>query len=209
MALLKPACWTLQPASMQCVSMNENSWLYWSDVSDRHGGTFDALVSMNENSWLYWSWGLFCLRGGLVFPFPWMKIHGSIEACKWTDQLWVLNQFPWMKIHGSIEAGQGEKERREKYIRFPWMKIHGSIEARRFIFRWVHSCPCFHEWKFMALLKRCHWTRINNLFRRFPWMKIHGSIEAFQFRTRRSSTVSFPWMNIHGSIKTRLHYHLW
>ena len=36
--------------------------------------------------------------------FPWMKIHGSIEACQDTIGFSRVSWFPWMKIHGSIEA---------------------------------------------------------------------------------------------------------
>ena len=39
-----------------------------------------VLVSMNENSWLYWSTGYTFLDLPLPLVFPWMKIHGSIEA---------------------------------------------------------------------------------------------------------------------------------
>ena len=66
-------------------------------------------------------------------------------------------------------------------MRFPWMKIHGSIEA---------LCRClsgnqtqgFHEWKFMALLKRVHSSLHEVIKPVFPWMKIHGSIEAGDVR---------------------------
>ena len=117
-------------SSIHSVSMNENSWLYWSPVqtcpqvlsqpSGFHEWKFMALlkpdplppdfwihaicfhewkfmallklreyllsgngildVSMNENSWLYWSQIPLAPGTNYTTVFPWMKIHGSIEA---------------------------------------------------------------------------------------------------------------------------------
>ena len=61
------------------VSMNENSWLYWSHVKKIKRARM-KIVSMNENSWLYWSSICDGVRRVPFLKFPWMKIHGSIEA---------------------------------------------------------------------------------------------------------------------------------
>ena len=64
---------------IQEVSMNENSWLYWS-LCRRIGEVASCPVSMNENSWLYWSIQVQLIEPSSLIKFPWMKIHGSIEA---------------------------------------------------------------------------------------------------------------------------------
>ena len=84
---------------------------------------------------------------------------------------------------------------------FPWMKIHGSIEAYSYKVARERNYVCFHEWKFMALLKPQHYTSTSLTADLFPWMKIHGSIEAFKFSAELGFLMQFPWMKIHGSIE--------
>ncbi len=181
------------------VSMNENSWLYWSFTITISERTLPG-VSMNENSWLYWSLTSPAAIALEFIAFPWMKIHGSIEAL--TSWRFVLRiaQFPWMKIHGSIEAS----------IRPPSSSSQVPVSMNEN--SWLYWSPClyvmftvrsigFHEWKFMALLKPgiCQPGIFNGIS--FPWMKIHGSIEASPRRICASQIRLFPWMKIHGSIE--------
>ena len=60
------------------ISMNENSWLHWSQEYIQ-GQQKEIEISMNENSWLHWS-SCVPVAAGKCSWFPWMKIHGSIEA---------------------------------------------------------------------------------------------------------------------------------
>ena len=180
--------------------MNENSWLYWSirtpipiksRVGSFHEWKFMALLK--RLTWLnplpcripcFHEWKFMALLKlvrrcprFLPYPgFPWMKIHGSIEArglFSTTDSsVYVsMNENSW--LYWSISALVQEPYR----TWFPWMKIHGSIEAAFSAFpapwrirvsmnenswlywshlQWERGIPDrwgFHEWKFMALLK--------------------------------------------------------
>ena len=99
---------------------------------------------MNENSWLYWSLPVERFNQRPCNAFPWMKIHGSIEAMSRTGM--VAHSMP----------------------SFPWMKIHGSIEAEVFFACVGVLFSRFHEWKFMALLKH-----VNGLTNFEYWISFH------------------------------------
>ncbi len=141
-------------------------------LGDKH------VVSMNENSWLYWRTTRVGQESTLYFAFPWMKIHGSIEGnhssrdtspsaqVSMNENSWLY----WSASNGTLLYA---------WIQFPWMKIHGSIEATAPASTENHPLSCFHEWKFMALLKHLSWRLESQCNFQFPWMKIHGSIEAF------------------------------
>ena len=60
--------------------------------------------------------------------YPWMKIHGNIEASYIEEFLAGISEYPWMKIHGNIEAGVPNRKPKQVEM-YPWMKIHGNIEA--------------------------------------------------------------------------------
>ena len=76
------------------ISMNENSWLHWSMVSPLRD-THWISISMNENSWLHWSFTVWTVNL-CHFRFPWMKIHGSIEAADgMDDDEIILNFHEW------------------------------------------------------------------------------------------------------------------
>ncbi len=128
MALLKRRCHGTAVCGHTDVSMNENSWLYWSSTKWT-GTSIHLCVSMNENSWLYWS-GLIIL-GMLIFfiSFPWMKIHGSIEATH-------------MAVSRPRRADVSMNENSWLYWSLWLLLRQRSIKLG------------FHEWKFMALLKR-------------------------------------------------------
>ena len=94
--------------------------------------------------------------------FPWMKIHGSIEAlcrCLSGNQTQGFHEWKFMALlkRQVRVVGQSETEM------FPWMKIHGSIEAHGSDINGEPHLARFHEWKFMALLKP--WNQPPNRWR--------------------------------------------
>ncbi len=127
MALLKLKRINLQ-VGKSGVSMNENSWLYWSVIK---WPTKKSLmrVSMNENSWLYWSGkkGLMIILAGLSFHEwkfmallkPWMEVFYVVRFHRVS-----MNENSW--LYWSIAS---EITANARLYKFPWMKIHGSIEA--------------------------------------------------------------------------------
>ena len=159
------------------VSMNENSWLYWSVNDAVEKELAKKGVSMNENSWLYWSVLPVDRSPSCFEEFPWMKIHGSIEAGCYETVDECDNWFPWMKIHGSIEAcdcnSNWNCKSRVSMNENSWLYWSTTKSVSFPFFQ-----SCFHEWKFMALLKRTNHEACHDCFHAFPWMKIHGSIEA-------------------------------
>ena len=225
MAPLKPPVFENMPSSKIAISMNENSWLHWS-IGLLIIFRCCQNISMNENSWLHWS-----ISGISIF----------ISFCS----------FPWMKIHGSIEAEQGNSRHSHRHNRFPWMKIHGSIEA--ISVTWTDVKPetsYFHEWKFMAPLKQCdrifgrsttvkismnenswlHWSweqighglAANLHFHEWKFMaplklkragitvdpitnfhewKFMAPLKLNSCMPSNGITPQFPWMKIHGSIE--------
>ena len=158
---------------------------------------------MNENSWLYWSALIAYIPAGTIGCFHEWKFMALLKPSSIVQLIIVIIAFPWMKIHGSIEA-HGEHHSKAKGI------CHVSMNENSWLY-WSLSITlpppwpliCFHEWKFMALLKlsssplsldfSCsfhEWKFMALLKRRsvtyreacqhmFPWMKIHGSIEAY------------------------------
>ena len=199
MALLKPWIKDIEPVN-RAVSMNESSWLYWS-------------IELQVRSLIHY------------FLYPWMKVHGSIEAkgqSEWFNVFipvsmnesswlyWSLSvmvmlgwwdpKYPWMKVHGSIEA-RWPWRRQPAQSRYPWMKVHGSIEAEASRSQF-HRKSSIHEWKFMALLKQIYLKIEWIILWLYPWMKVHGSIEAVCRSDRhRCPDIRYPWMKVHGSIE--------
>ena len=86
-------------------------------------------------------------------------------------------EFPWIQIHGPIEARRcGGAVFRQPG--FPWIQIHGPIEARR-NWRWMHLISsCFRGFKSTAPLKLQASMVSRHLMPEFPWIQIHGPIEA-------------------------------
>ena len=159
--------------------------------------------------------------------FPWMKIHGSIEASGWCGRRQVnqrvsMNENSWLYWSDtSIDYTLSGN------ITFPWMKIHGSIEAhiityimgyQRYLVSmnenswlyWSIACLgevwswwyCFHEWKFMALLKHVRhifsaWKGIWVSMNENSWLYWSLPVNPGMF----SPVPAFPWMKIHGSIE--------
>ena len=87
------------------VSMNENSWLYWSRFQRVRKCSRNIQVSMNENSWLYWSGTLANVIVHVDYGFHEWKFMALLKHRDTDLPQTSHGRFPWMKIHGSIEAG--------------------------------------------------------------------------------------------------------
>ena len=176
MALLKDHKGGAGEHPLFCVSMNENSWLYWrKSFLKRY-----LAISTSFHEWKFMALlkhSLLRLPSLPCTVFPWMKIHGSIEA-------W---QIRWAYYH---DTGVSMNENSWLYwsplysnpIRipptFPWMKIHGSIEALLMVSPRIpdrHVSMNENSWLYWSP-EISH--RIDEELLKFPWMKIHGSIEA-------------------------------
>ena len=73
---------------------HESAWTIWRTY----------LVSMDENPWQHWSLRSYIFTSTFNW-YPWMKIHGNIEASFSGSGSSVFGfSYPWMKIHGNIEA---------------------------------------------------------------------------------------------------------
>ena len=201
MALLKPLPRLPLKTTLCLVSMNENSWLYWSISPD--ASNLNVTFSFHE-----WKFMALLKHSLLRLPslpctvFPWMKIHGSIEAwqIRWAyyhDTGVSMNENSWLywslTIFMAQAVGYIVSMNENSWLYWSCRKPkRNSVPLQR-----------FHEWKFMALLKllwdpnkwhRCnkvsmnenswlYWSpeishRIDEELLKFPWMKIHGSIEA-------------------------------
>ena len=95
----------------------------------------------------------------------------------YVDNKGYLNLFPWMKIHGSIEARPMQIGKLCPILGFHEWKFMALLK-RTISVDGVMWRAGFHEWKFMALLKPITTTLAEANYPVFPWMKIHGSIEA-------------------------------
>ena len=104
MALLKPPSRSLRPGTSargfhewKFMALLKLSLKFWDKQRQ-------ILVSMNENSWLYWSP---VLPGQWVVIFccfhEW-KFMALLKLYLMASFLGAGDMFPWMKIHGSIEA---------------------------------------------------------------------------------------------------------
>ena len=125
----------------------------------------------------------------------------------YVDNRGYLNLFPWMKIHGSIEACRCHSVQVGRVSCFHEWKFMALLKPTTW--QWAYKiCIRFHEWKFMALLKQENIQQDVPVYRVFPWMKIHGSIEAHVKPNRIIPRIpGFPWMKIHGSIEADLQTH--
>ena len=215
------------------ISMNENSWLHWSTHGCRRYRTHYFLISMNENSWLHWSpLHVICHLCWLEIQFPWMKIHGSIEAYNLIHFFIPpsfsisMNENSWLHWSGMVFFGivgsmtadfhewkfMAPLKLTEESIWtnmgswFPWMKIHGSIEANSMVScSSISSIMDFHEWKFMAPLKHIRQCE-NDPLCGIPISMNENSWLHWSFRWYPSYKMllwRFPWMKIHGSIEAR------
>ena len=138
----------------------------------------EILVSMDENPWQHWSSFTSGGYSSLAIRIHGWKSMATLKLSSSTEETTTSFTYPWMKIHGNIEAWEFSGDLRKKPIvsmdenpwqhwsqanattftrapySYPWMKIHGNIEAddtilfRLFVLSW------------------------------YPWMKIHGNIEA-------------------------------
>ena len=64
-----------------------------------------------------------------LLAFPWIQIHGPIEATFATTACTSSRVFPWIQIHGPIEARPIRCSGWSYRCKFPWIQIHGPIEA--------------------------------------------------------------------------------
>ena len=111
------------------VSMDENPWQHWSQIyiynPNRNSTSIHGWKSMatlkhdNPDEW-----------NRAAGRYPWMKIHGNIEAKGGggeNDRIHMpvsMDENPWQhwskKEIGKLKVISSE---------YPWMKIHGNIEA--------------------------------------------------------------------------------
>ena len=250
MALLKHTPIRLQGNGITFVSMNENSWLYWSlsitlpppwPLICFHEWKFMALLKLSSSplsldfSCSFHEWKFMALlkrrsvtyREACQHMFPWMKIHGSIEAYAGVSSQPHPGGFHEWKFMALLKLMQEDRWGGILSCFHEWKFMallkHPGAADRAIIAdqvsmnenSWLYwseeqtvndgrnKSIGFHEWKFMALLKRDHiWCRSWWEWRWFPWMKIHGSIEAeFQWFIHNRHGRRFPWMKIHGSIE--------
>ena len=146
------ALWNNWLETLHLVSMNENSWLYWSTWRGFAVG-FANIVSMNENSWLYWS----------------LSLHFQLRK-----KLWRFHEWKFMALLKHYAEWKGSVS----FICFHEWKFMALLKLECCYPLWRDRIRRFHEWKFMALLKHAGALQPEGKRYLFPWMKIHGSIEA-------------------------------
>ena len=111
------------------VSMNENSWLYWSQEFYGIGLCPCKRVSMNENSWLYWSLTQTCVEVLFIDCVSMNENSWLYWSCIWSGcSVLSMSSFHEWKFMALLKL-MPHALNSPNYPKFPWMKIHGSIEA--------------------------------------------------------------------------------